>query len=81
MFLKLCIRGSSLTFTGPVVCHQVVPRPARAVEAEIQIIADMGAAAVVDQTLVDICGYADTQSFQTLFRTTVFLIADDELAY
>lgn len=81
MFLWLCIRSSSLTFTGSVVCHQVVPRPAGAVEAETQIIADMGTAAVVDQTLVDICGCAVTHSFQTLLRATVFLFADDEVTY
>lgn len=47
---------------------------ARAVEAKLQIITEMGATAIVDQTLIVVCGYTNTQSFQTVFMTTIFLI-------
>lgn len=46
---------------------------ARAVEAKLQIITEMGATAIVDQTLIVVCGYTNTQSFQTVFMTTIFL--------
>lgn len=44
----------------------------------------MGAAAISNQTLVVVCGYADTHSFQIVFMTTIFLIVaqfDSELTH
>lgn len=57
---------------------------ARAVEAKLQIITEMGATAIVDQTLIVVCGYTNTQSFPSVFKTTIFLIVaqlDGELTH
>lgn len=63
-----------LTFTGFLVHVQAVSSRTGAVVANLQIAAEMGAVAISGQTLVDVCGDGDTQSFQTVFMTTFFLM-------